>query len=68
MLPQPGFFYLTKDGEQRAKVVSRNSTDISYIIKGEMRYCTIGEFHQLFDLLTKHKPVDALINNEPEDQ
>jgi len=55
MLPRPGFCYYDSEcGNVRAKVISRNSTDVSYIVDGVLRYCTIGEFGELFNLLSKH--------------
>lgn len=47
------FFYNAKSGAGRAKVVSSDGVDVKYIFEGQLNTCTIGEFHQLFDLLSK---------------
>lgn len=58
MLPEEGYSYRSKEGGGVAKVskFSKADKDVTYILDGDLRTCTLGEFHKMFNLLSKFKP------------
>jgi hypothetical protein len=56
MMPQKEYLYRSKEGDAVAKVIAATvKGDVHYIVDGDLRTCTLGEFHRLFDLLSQRK-------------
>lgn len=55
MLPKEGFSYKSKITGTKAKVTKVESEDVTYIYEGQLQTCTVGEFHSIFNLLSKEK-------------